>query len=160
MNKKIEKELNKGNGIFITRAIIFALLLISPAVYIFVKYECRNFTSKVALSGWAILGLLLLVVGVFIFFKYLVFGGKWSYWKQVVKGVIKVLIPFALVVGLIMLSINYLKELLYVVIFSGVCYFSAYLVNPFPEWTYKKTLGETQDVMELAFRKVQSSKRY
>ncbi len=148
-----EKELNKSKTSFIVRAIIFAILLLSPMVYVFIRYKCRTFTEKISFSGWGILGLMIGVVAIFLFFKYLIFNGKWRYWKQIVKGIVKVALPFLLVIGLVYLSINYLKELMYVLIFSGICYFSAYLVNPFPEWAYKESLGETADVLEYALKK-------
>lgn len=148
-----EKELNKSKTSFIVRAIIFAILLLSPMVYVFIRYKCWTFTEKISLSGRGILGLMVGVVAIFLFFKYLIFNGRWKYWKQVVKGIIKVALPFLLVIGLIYLSINYLKELMYVLIFSGICYFSAYLVNPFPEWVYKESLGETADALEYALKR-------
>jgi len=150
MNKAVEKQLNKGQNIFIFRAILFGILLISPAVFVFIKYQCWNFTSKISLSGWAILGVLLFFISVYAFLRYLVFGGKWAYWKQVVKGVLKVLLPFSLIGALVYLSIDFLKELMILIVFCGICYFVAYLVNPFPEWAYNKSLGETADVVEFA----------
>lgn len=152
-SKQVEKELKKGNSIFIVRAIIFLMLLLAPAIFVFFKYECWNITSKMSLSGYAILGIILFGIGLYAFFRYLVFGGKWAYWKQVVKGVIKVLIPFIVVIGLIYVSIDFLKELLIMLIFGGLCFFSAYLVNPFPERAYKRSLGETADVVEYAIKR-------
>lgn len=158
MNNKVEKELNKSQGIFISRAIIFALLLLSPMVYVFIRYKCWDITQKISFSGWGILGIILGVIGIYAFFRYLLFGGKWAYWKQVVKGILKVGLPFGLMIGLIYLSIDYLKELMYVLVFSGICFLGAYLVNPFPEWAYNKSLGETADVVEFALKRHKGTK--
>lgn len=156
---KVEKELDKPNWVFYVRAIIFGILCISPAVFVFVRYKCYEITNKMSFSGYAILGLVLLVIGVWFFFRYIIFGGKWAYWKQVVKGIIKVGIPFGAMIGLVILSRNFLNDLLYLLIFSGICFLGAYLINPFPEWTYKKTLGETADLIEYSLNKYKNKNK-
>jgi len=153
---KVKKILEKKNTIFIVRAVVFALLLIAPAIYLFIKYRCYEFTSKLSLGGWGILALIVFAVGVYTFLKYLIFGGVWAYWKQVVQGVLKVALPISILIIMVAISISFREELLW---FLGValgCWFGAYLVNPFPEWTYQKTLGQTADVVDYAFSRIKS----
>ena len=155
---KVKKILEKNNTFFIVRAVLFGLLLIAPAVYLFIKYRCYEFTSKLSLGGWGILALIIFAVGVYTFLKYLIFGGVWAYWKQVIQGILKVVLPLTILIVMVAISLSFREQLLW---FLGValgCWFSAYLINPFPEWTYKKTLGETADVVDFAISRIHSEK--
>lgn len=150
----VAKILDKDNKVFIIRAIAFVLLALVPAIYLFFRYDCYKFTTKLSFSGWGILALLIGVGVMFVVLKYLIYGKTWKYWKQVVKGVIQVLLPMGCIIGIVAISVNFLSELCTFLGIACACWFSAYLVNPFPEWAYQKSLGETADTLEYAFQRI------
>lgn len=151
---KVERELGKSKELFYIRAISFFLLGITPAIYLFIKFRCYEFTSKLALGGWGVLALVLFFGAIYIFLRYLIFGGKWAYWKQCIKVGMCIALPLLLLILICKVAQNYFNELLVVGVVALISWVGAGLINPFPEWTYNKTLGETADVVSYAIKRV------
>ena len=148
---KVAKLLEKADWTFVVRLIVFITLALAPAVYLFIKYRCFEVVKKVSFSGWGILGILIVVGVIYIVLRYVVFGGKYAYWKQIIKTIISITLPISLALTLIVISRDFINELIVFVSVALGCWTTAGIINPLPQWSYKKSLGETADALDYAF---------
>lgn len=128
--------------LFIIRLVIFIALLLVPPIYLVFRYDLFTKVSKLTFGGWGIMAIILLAIGIFLFLRYLVKGKQYSYWKQVLKAVLYVVVPCFAIYLIIYLSKEYLERLLELIIVFMASYFSALVVNPLPQYTYEKSKGE------------------
>jgi hypothetical protein len=145
MNKKI----------FIIRAIawsIFACIL--PVVFIGWRYDIFKQVSKVSLSGWGLIAIIIIFAFLYAFIKYIRAGlGPWSMLKQVLNGVFKVLLPLLILLLICMAiksNIEYFIQALGCVL---ICETIAIPVNPFPQWVYEQTKGRFESVIDMVANK-------
>lgn len=136
---------------FVIRLSLFLLFaLIGPCVYLIVKFDLFKTTSKLQVGIWGIvvISMLLGVVGVLI--KYYIEGmkAKYSLLKQILLGVIKLILPLVLCLVVITWlddNINLIKEFLYILI---PCELVAIVINPLPKWCFENNvegIGEIAD---------------
>lgn len=153
MSSKVEKAVETKQSSYVVRGVGAITLLFAPILYIFIRFECYKFVSKMAFSGWGIIGFILLGVAIYVVLQYVVFGGKWAYWKQIVKGITKITLPCLITYFVFQSSADFLKELNIVVIMLGVCWTSAYILNPLPEKQYNEGITEQMDIVSYALKK-------
>lgn len=151
----MEKQSKKA---FIIRFIIFLVFaLIGPAVYLIVRFNLFETTSKLQIGLWGVIlfGILIAVISVLIKFYLDGMKSKYSLIKQIVSGICKLILPLTLVLILLVWmkdNINLVIESLCVII---PCEFIAIIVNPLPKWAFDNNiegLGEFVDGV-LAKRK-------
>lgn len=106
---------------------------IIPFVFIAWRYKIFNKVSNISLSGWGLIGILIVILFVFYLVKAVSNIKKWSLTKQIFLGVFKVIVPLlCLYFGLrcIRESVDLFMQALVVVIFSEMI---AIIVNPIPQ---------------------------
>lgn len=158
--QEAEKQRVKERNVLIFRAIGFFITLLTPAVYIFFAFDCYKFTdNKMSVSGWGILGTLLLVAGLWVFFKYVLFGGTYRYRKQITKTIVQIALPLLALTLIIASTRNFYGDLLTVSIVCLISWSIAGIVNPFPELAYKQSGGATDDYLDYLFGKNKNKKK-
>ena len=153
MKSKIAKAVEKENTSYIACGVGAIMLALAPIVYIFIRYECYKFISKMAFSGWGLIALILIGIVVYAILQYVVFGGKWARWKQIVRGLIKVFLPCAILSLIIHCSIDFLKELQILVGMIAICWSGAYILNPIPEKQFNEGITQQMDIVSYALAK-------
>ena len=111
--------------------ILFACVI--PFVFIAWRYKIFNKVSNISLSGWGLIGILIVVIFVIYLVKSVEKIKKWSLTKQIFVGVFKIIVPLlCLYFGLrcIKESVELFMQALIVVIFSEMI---AIVVNPIPQ---------------------------
>jgi len=111
--------------------ILFACVI--PFVFIAWRYKIFNKVSNISLSGWGLIGILIVVIFVIYLVKAVEKIKKWSLTKQIFIGVFRVIVPLlCLYFGLrcIRESVDLFMQALVVVIFSEMI---AIVVNPIPQ---------------------------
>lgn len=152
--KFVKKIIEKPTALFITRLALFIGLALTPTIYLFIRFRCWEFVQKFSLSGWGIFACLLGFISMYVILRYVIFGGKWRYWKQIVRTIIKITLPFTLLFAIFILSREFINEL---TILCGIClgcYTLAGIVSPLQERTYKQSLEETTDIMDYCFSRI------
>lgn len=124
---------------FIIRAIgwtIFACLI--PVAFICWRYGIFHKAGSIKFSGLTLVSIIVLFFFARALIGYIRAGlVGWSMFKQVLNGVIKVLIPIAtvlLIANSMRNSLNYFVQALCVVLVSEAI---AIPINPFPKWVYE-----------------------
>lgn len=137
--------------IFLTRAIAWAILACgAPVAFIGWRYDLFRKVGTLQLSGWGMIALIIAFAFIRVLVGYIRAGFVgWSMTKQIVEGIIKVLLPlgvlYALCIG-IRANLDYFIQALGCVI---LCEAAAIPVNPFPEWVWKKSSGRFESMIDM-----------
>lgn len=133
--------------------VVFALLV--PLGFICWRYNLFVTINNVSFSGGGILGVVLLIIFLHVLFKYINSGMVgFSYTKQILNGVAKLIVPLVsvlLVVIAVRNSLDYFIQALGVTIISETI---AIPVNPFPKWVHEKTQGEYESMLDILVKKL------
>lgn len=156
--KKIKKEKtpeeieqDKEKRVFWTRAIIWSLFsCFIPVAFIGWRYDLFRKAGSLQLSGWGLMAIVIIFVFLYVVVKYVRVGFvEWSMTKQVINGIVKVVLPLgallALCIGL-RNSLDTFIQALSCVLVSEVI---AIPVNPFPEWVWKKSKGRFEGMVDF-----------
>lgn len=118
-----------------------------PIIAIAHKYDfVKEGTTKY--TGWAIIAGFIAFIAVMVGLRYILKLLKWSMTKQIISGVMLVIIPlvFLLVLtDLIASNIQNIKYILLVAIFSE---FIAIPINPFPKMVYEKNIKDLKEAFK------------
>ncbi len=126
-------------------AVILPIIFINNKYHLFVKEDELRFT------GWAIVGLLILFIGLYALCSYVIsaYSVKYRTWVKLLKGFQRILLPLILlffVCGLINNNIDRIQTLLLEIIISEAI---AIIINPFPYFVYKHKNADTREVYGL-----------
>lgn len=162
-NVKTEEEIQKTKErkIFAVRALIWSLFsCFIPVGFIGWRYDLFKKTGELQLSGWGLIGIVILFVFLYVVVKYVKAGfTEWSIVKQIINGIVKVILPLgALLAVCVSLKDNLdtFIQALSCVLLSEVI---AIPVNPFPEWVYKKTQGRFESAVDFIVNKFYNKKK-
>lgn len=142
--------------IFILRAVLWTLFAaVIPLIFIGWRYDLFRKAGTIQLSGWGMIGIFIVLIFLIVLVKYIKAGfTEWSMVKQVLNGVIKVLLPILVLLGLCMgikSNIEYFTQALSFVLLSEAI---AIPINPFPKWVYEKSKGRFESVIDLFANKL------
>lgn len=148
---------------FWIRAILWGLFAcVGPVLFIGFRYDLfKGENSSLRLSGWGLFAIVILIVFIYVLVKYINAGiVEHSMVKQVVMGIIKVLLPLIAIFAVIWCirkNIDYFLQALGAVI---ICEAIAIPINPFPKWVYEKSKGRftsTVDYLNEVFSRKENN---
>lgn len=136
-------------AVFMARFLLWTVFsAVLPFAFIAYRYGIFTVKSKIELSGWGIIAIIVAAVFTITLIKYLYRGLKPGLTKQCVVGAVKVIVPLAilyLVVVGIEKDISSFKQALSCVI---ICESVAIPLNPFPAWLEKRKKEQGKDDLE------------
>lgn len=149
-----KKEIDKEKLYFWIRFVVWIITsLVIPVVFINYRYGLFYQINKVALSGWALLvGIIFLVFGV-ILIRYVLHARKYSYFKQIIKGVVCLILPLSFVIYCLYCSRETIEQLIQVLCVCTLSWTVAIAVNPMPKWTYEQSKGEQEEFINYVLDK-------
>ena len=151
--EKTEEELQKEKElkIFIVRAIAWALFsCVIPVLFIGFRYSLFEKAGSLQLSGWGIIAVVIIAVFLYVLTKYIRAGfGQWSFIKQIIDGVIRIVLPLATVLAIAINIRNNLDVFIQSLSCVLICEIIAIPINPFPEWVAKKTQGRFESMVDF-----------
>lgn len=141
---------------FIIRMTLFLLFsLVAPCIYLIVRFNLFQADNrlKIGIAEIIVIGIFLSVLVVLI--KYYLDGlkTKYSMVKQILQGVIKLILPLCLFLAIIIFlqnNIDIIKQALYVII---PCEFVAIIVNPLPKWCFDNNVEGMGEIFDKIVRK-------
>lgn len=145
-------KLTKEQKTFITKVILFVLFgALLPLAFVMWRYGCFT-DGGFTMAGWGWIAAMV----IFFFMLYVMNQLRktlpWSYFSQIVTGMMKVILPLTLVYVLVWNlqdSIDYFLQSLAAII---VCECVAICVNPFPKWRHDHKIEERDGTIK-AFSK-------
>lgn len=138
----------KMNKIKLALFLLFSL--IAPCAYLIIRYDLFKPTSALQIGIWGIAVICIFLSVITTLIRYYLEGmkTKYSFLKQVLEGLIKVVLPLALALVIIVWvgdNVSLLKESLLVII---PCESVAVFLNPLPKWCFENNvegIGEIAD---------------
>lgn len=136
---------------FIARAAAWAMFsCVLPVVFIGWRYDLfGKKASSLSLTGWGMFAIIIITVFVYVVVKYIRAGfPDWSMAKQIISGIIKVLLPIGAILALcagIRVNMDYFIQALSCVL---ICEAIAIPINPFPEWVWNKSQGKFESAVD------------
>ena len=125
---------------FWSKFVLWALLsCVIPFILIAYRFDLFKTVSKLSVSGWGILAVILVAVFAFTVIRYikLAFANQYSLFGQVLSGVCKIILPLVatyLILDNIKENLQSFLNVLGIVI---LCEFVAIPLNPLPKWAYE-----------------------
>ena len=155
---------NHPKSVFITRAVMWAIFAAGlPFAFIAWRYGIFKEQTAIALNGWGVLGIVILIVFFITLAGYIRKGIKPGYFKQCASGFCKVVLPLLailLILEGIKSDIELFEKALCVTI---VCELVAIPINPFPQWLEERrkeqNLEEQEGVAEVLWNKFFDKKK-
>lgn len=156
----MEEVKKKEKQIFWTRFAIWILFsLVAPIGFINYRYNLFGKVSNVSLSGWFLLVGVIFFVFTIILIRYVLHSRKYSYVKQIIKGVITLILPLLFVIYCLYCAKNTIEQLIQVLSFCTLSWSVAICVNPMPKWTYDQSKGEQEEFINYVLDKRIENKR-
>ena len=118
-----------------------------PIIAIANKYDFVK-EGKTKYTGWAIIAGVVVFVVIMVALRYILRLLKWSMTKQVITGIMLVIVPLCflfMMVDLISANIQNIKYILVVSIFSE---FVAIPLNPFPKMIWEKNVQDIKEALK------------
>lgn len=143
------------------KLILFLLFsTVAPITYMIVRFHLFQTTTKlqVGLAGIVVIGIMIGIISVLIKFYLDGMKCKYSLVKQILQGIIKLILPLTLLlVILIWLGDNVamIKESLYIII---PCELVAIIVNPLPKWCFDNNVEGISEIADKILNKNKEDK--
>ena len=154
-------EEKKTNKLFWIRAALWSLFAcLLPIGFIAWRYDIFSKASSFSLSGWGIIAVIIACVFVFAVIKYVKAGfAEWSMTKQIISGVIKVLLPLGGLLAICVSLMNGLEVFIQALSVVLVSEAIAIPLNPFPEWVWVKSQGRFESAADFIADKLYNRKK-
>lgn len=156
--EKTEEELQKEKEkrIFAIRIALWTLFsCVIPVCFIGWRYDLFRKAGSLQLSGWGLIGVIIVFVFVYVVVKYIRAGFvEWSMVKQIINGVVKVLLPLGAILAIAVSIRNNLDAFIQALSCVLVCEVIAIPINPFPEWVWKKSQGRFESAVDFVADKL------
>ena len=155
--ERTEEEIQKSKEkkIFAIRVIIWSLFAcFIPIGFIGWRYDLFKKVGAMQLSGYGLIAVVIVFVFLYVVVKYIKAGFvEWSMLKQIINGVVRVVLPLGALLSLCISLRNSLEifiQALGCVLLSEVI---AIPINPFPEWVWKKSKGRFENAVDFVAEK-------
>lgn len=127
-------------------AIILPIILINNKYHLFIKNE-----DTLKFTGWALVGLLILFIGLYALCSYIIdaYSVKYRTWVKLLKGFQRIILPLLILFfmcGIINSNIDKIENIILGIIISESI---AIIINPFPYFVYKHKNADTREVYGL-----------
>lgn len=149
-----KKEINKEKAYFWARFVAWIIFsLVIPILFINYRYGLFKQVSSVSLSGWCLLVGVIFFVFAIILVRYVLHSRKYSYFKQIVKGVVCLILPLGFVIYCLYCARDTIEQLIQVLCICCLSWTIAICVNPMPKWTYEQSKGEQEEFINYVLDK-------
>lgn len=149
--KKTFKEWYKEHPktVFAIRFILWSIFAaILPFIFIAWRYGIFTAESKIKLTGWGIIAVVIVIVFIITLFKYLYRGMKFSIWKQIILGFVGIVLPLTIVLLLVVEIESHIALVKQALVCVIICEVIGIPLNPFPEWLERRRVEQGKDKAE------------
>lgn len=144
---------------FVLRVILWNIFgWVVPIAFIIYRFNLFQKVSQINLNGGIILCAIIFFIFLIVLLSYIIKSKKYSYMKQILKGVIFLIIPLALVFICLYYARNMVDRLLQVVGCLLISETIAICVNPMEAWTYEQSKGEEENFINYVLAKREEKK--
>ena len=136
---------------FIVRIAVWAMFsCVIPICFIAWRYNLFHKVGTLQLSGWGLIAIVIIFVFIYSVVKYIKAGFvEWSMLKQIISGVVKVVLPLGALLALCVSLRDNLDVFIQALGCVLMCEVIAIPLNPFPEWVWKKSKGRFEGMVDF-----------
>lgn len=133
---------------FTIRLILWLIFVaVVPIMSIVDKYDLvKNGTLQY--TGWGIIVWVILFVVAMAILGYILKIMKWSMTKQILTGIMIVILPLTFLFFMTDLIVNHIGNIKYILIVCIISEFIAIPLNPFPQMIYEKNIKDIKDILK------------
>lgn len=125
--------------------LIFSAVI--PIIAIANKYDfVKEGTAKY--TGWAIIAGVIAFIVVMVALRYILRLLKWSMTKQVISGIMLVIVPLCFLFVLTDLIANNIENIKFILVLSIISEFIAIPINPFPKMIWEKNIQDLKEAFK------------
>ena len=133
---------------FTVRFILWLLFVaVVPIITSVDKYDLVK-NSPLKYTGWGIIAWVIVFVVIMVILSYVLKIMKWSMTKQVLTGIMVVIVPLIFLLGLTNMIANNVANIKYILIVSAISEFIAIPLNPFPKMIYEKNIKDIKEALK------------
>lgn len=151
--KKFKTWWNSKGGFWTRFAIMVAVGILTPIIYLIVRYNLFQKDLKITIGLWGFVAICFIALALIVLIKYYVSGlkTKFSYGKQIVDGVCKLLLPIVLFVLAMYVLRNYTNQLIEFCWVLLPCELVAIIINPLPKWAFDNNVEGLSEIADKVF---------
>lgn len=150
--------------VFAIRCVFWCLFAaVLPFAFIAWRYDIFTTQSKLRLTGWGMIAVIIVIAFIITLIKYLYKGLKPGLAKQCISGFVTIILPLVILYALIVSiqdEINLFKQALGCLI---ICELVGIPLNPFPDWLEKRKIKnkeeEISNVSDIILDKIFKKKK-
>ena len=137
--------------IFVIRVILWTLFAcIIPVCFIGWRYNLFGKVGGLQLSGWGLIAVVIVFAFLYVVVKYIRAGFvEWSMLKQVVNGIVRVVLPLGTLLAICINLRNSLDVFIQALSLVLFCEIIAIPLNPFPQWIWVRTKGRFENTIDF-----------
>lgn len=144
------------NKKFIIQFIIFiAFGILAPILYLTIRFNLFQTTSRLQIGIWGIIVIGIIIGSISVLIKYYLDGmkTKYSLFKQILQGVIKLILPLLLFLIILIFMKDNIKLMIESLLVIIPCEIIAIVVNPLPKWCFENNVNGIIAITDKIFRK-------
>lgn len=129
--------------------IVFAIIL--PIIFVNNKYHLFVKEDELRFTGWAIVGLLILFIGLYALCSYIIsaYSVKYRIWVKLLKGFQRIILPLLIMFFMCRIISDNIDTIENVILNITISEAIAIIINPFPYFVYKHKNADTREVYGL-----------
>lgn len=135
--------------VFAIRFVLWAIFsAILPFIFIAFRYGIFQSNSVIKLTGWGIIGIIIVIIFLITLIKYLYEGLKPGLFKQCVCGIFKIILPLVILLLLVVEIKNHIQLVEQALGCVIVCELVGIPLNPFPDWLEQRRVEQGKEKAE------------
>ena len=144
---------NGKPAFWIRFAVMLVVGLLTPVLYLIIRYNLFQKELKITIGLWGLVAICFVALAIVVLIKTYVSGlkTKFSFWKQLIDGFCKLLLPIILFVVSLYILQSYTKQLLEFCWVLLPCELVAIIVNPLPKWVFDNNIDGMGEIADKIF---------
>lgn len=137
------------------KLIAFLATSLAPVVYLIVRFNLFQTKTMFQLNLWSVIAIIILgsVLSVIGYYCVAALKTKYYWWKQIVSGFVKVIVPLLIAYAGVSWLADNIKMLQEFLLITLACEAVAIVVNPFPKWCFDNNIEGLVEISDKIFHR-------
>lgn len=152
---KLKTWWNSRCGFWVRFATMVAVGILTPILYLVIRYNLFQRELKITLGLMGVVALAFICLSIIVLIRYYVSGvkTKYSWFKQLLDGISKIIIPIGIFVAIMYVGKHYTTQLVELCWILIPCELVAIMVNPLPKWAFDNNVEGLSEIADKVFNR-------
>lgn len=153
--KKFIELMNTKTAFWIRLAVMVVVGILTPLLYLIIKYNLFGKSIKITIGLWGLIAIIFIALALVVLIKFYVSGlkTKFSYGKQLIDGICKLILPITIFVIAMIVLKDYTNQLIDFCWVLLPCEIVAVIVNPLPKWAFDNNVDGMGEIADKVFKR-------